>query len=326
MGHKVIHHEAKAATCTEEGNIEYWSCDRCKKNFSDEACTKEVTDVSIPALGHDYEATYDGYALEYTLVCKRDSSHTETIAAGTSAEYPILVSEFEEFNMLDQFKYGSALLPTEKYAKDSTIYFKFLKDIVIPKTGLKAIEEPGLSPVINLYVNADINMNGKTISFEQFSEEIKSTPAILSILEGADATIHGNGKFDTLMGPNGAYCINVNHIDSVLTIKDGTYLGGPTGIQVQQGKLNVEGGYFWMSDVCAEQAPDLAKYEINCIDKSFKDGTATINVTGGTFRNFDPSSKPEAPEGSTYVNKDYMVTEVQKEGYKEYTVSLKVTK
>ena len=37
-----------------DGNIEYWSCSRCSLNFSDEAGTKEVASVTLPA-GHDIE-------------------------------------------------------------------------------------------------------------------------------------------------------------------------------------------------------------------------------------------------------------------------------
>ena len=47
--------EAKAATCTEAGNDEYWYCGGCKKYFEDEACTTEITDISEvtrPATGH----------------------------------------------------------------------------------------------------------------------------------------------------------------------------------------------------------------------------------------------------------------------------------
>lgn len=35
--------EAKAATCTEDGNIEYWTCTTCGKLYSDAAATKEIT-------------------------------------------------------------------------------------------------------------------------------------------------------------------------------------------------------------------------------------------------------------------------------------------
>ena len=55
--HKLTHHELKAATCTEAGNIEYWQCSVCNKLFSDEATTKEITDAAslvIPAKGHKF--------------------------------------------------------------------------------------------------------------------------------------------------------------------------------------------------------------------------------------------------------------------------------
>ena len=56
--HKLTHHELKAATCTEAGNIEYWQCSVCNKLFSDEATTKEITDATslvIPAKGHKFD-------------------------------------------------------------------------------------------------------------------------------------------------------------------------------------------------------------------------------------------------------------------------------
>ena len=54
LGHDMTHHEAVEAGCTVDGNIEYWSCFRCNLNFSDEAGTKEVASVTLPA-GHDIE-------------------------------------------------------------------------------------------------------------------------------------------------------------------------------------------------------------------------------------------------------------------------------
>ena len=56
--HKLTHHKAKAATCTEAGNIEYWQCSVCNKLFSDEATTKVITDATslvIPAKGHKFD-------------------------------------------------------------------------------------------------------------------------------------------------------------------------------------------------------------------------------------------------------------------------------
>ena len=42
-----VHHAKIDATCVATGTIEYWSCPDCSKNFSDEACTTEVTDLTV---------------------------------------------------------------------------------------------------------------------------------------------------------------------------------------------------------------------------------------------------------------------------------------
>ena len=59
LGHTMTHTEAKAATCTETGNVEYWTCGTCKKHFRDEAGTTEIAeaDLVVSALGHDLKAT-----------------------------------------------------------------------------------------------------------------------------------------------------------------------------------------------------------------------------------------------------------------------------
>ena len=38
------HHIANSATCTTDGNIEYWECDTCHKYFADEKLVNEITD------------------------------------------------------------------------------------------------------------------------------------------------------------------------------------------------------------------------------------------------------------------------------------------
>lgn len=43
LGHDMTYHAATEATCTIPGNVEYWSCSRCGKNFSDQAGNTEIT-------------------------------------------------------------------------------------------------------------------------------------------------------------------------------------------------------------------------------------------------------------------------------------------
>ena len=45
LEHKLVHHAAVAATCAAEGNIEYWECSVCHKQFADEKGTEPVNTV-----------------------------------------------------------------------------------------------------------------------------------------------------------------------------------------------------------------------------------------------------------------------------------------
>ena len=92
VDHSPVHHDAVAATCTEDGNDEYWTCSVCHKYFSDAACAYEITadDVVDPATGHswDYnnpvwgenpvEDLYGDYQTTLTLTCS-DCDETRVI-------------------------------------------------------------------------------------------------------------------------------------------------------------------------------------------------------------------------------------------------------
>ena len=122
------------------------------------------------------------------------------------------------------------------------------------------------------------------------------------VCNNADVTITGDGTIDCEAGNNGAYGINV--YGGNLTIENGTFYGAMTVAQVQEGSLNVKGGYYDLAPSVKSQVPAYAKYIINAIDSAFKDGSAIISVTGGTFVNFDPSANPEGIDTS-YVAKGY---------------------
>lgn len=88
-GHTLMKHDLKAATCTEAGNIEYWSCEVCGKLFSDEACMHEiaVTDIVIVAAGHEYEVgQYEHNATDHWQVCKKCGTET-SCAEHSMSEY-----------------------------------------------------------------------------------------------------------------------------------------------------------------------------------------------------------------------------------------------
>ena len=103
LGHKLTKTAAKAATCTEPGNSEYYTCATCGKFFSDKDGKNEIVKDSwvIKALGHDLTETpavtptcAAGGNNEYWTcsVChkvfKADKTTETTVAAETLAKDP----------------------------------------------------------------------------------------------------------------------------------------------------------------------------------------------------------------------------------------------
>jgi uncharacterized repeat protein (TIGR02543 family) len=84
--HNMTPHEAQAATCTSAGNKEHWSCDVCGKNFSDADGKTELQDVTIPELGHDWDAWKANNDGTHSHTCKRNSSHTKTESCSFGAD------------------------------------------------------------------------------------------------------------------------------------------------------------------------------------------------------------------------------------------------
>ena len=58
--HAMVKTEAKAATCEEDGNIEYYTCSKCGKKYNDEVGTRELRDeeIIIEAAGHSYSTEW----------------------------------------------------------------------------------------------------------------------------------------------------------------------------------------------------------------------------------------------------------------------------
>ena len=77
-GHTLTKHDAVDATCTAPGNVEYWHCSVCGKNFSDASGAAEIDHVTVDALNHDWGKWTSNGNGTHTRTCQRDSRHTET--------------------------------------------------------------------------------------------------------------------------------------------------------------------------------------------------------------------------------------------------------
>lgn len=70
--HALTKHDAKAATCLENGSNEYYECSSCGKYFSDEQATTEISkdSVSVSSQGHDFSERHQD-SLSYWYTCSR---------------------------------------------------------------------------------------------------------------------------------------------------------------------------------------------------------------------------------------------------------------
>ena len=169
------------------------------------------------------------------------------------------------------------------------------KDIKTDNIGNTEADRVTISNPTTLNLDAKIispdNMGNNSINF-------------CALIVDADTTINAgeNGGIDT--GTNGGYGINVRN-GATLTINGGSYYGGGTAVQVQEGTLTITGGHFAVEPF--SDARYGYEFMLNCIDAAYKNGTAKIIVKGGTFVNFNPANCKAEGAGTNFVAEGYKV-------------------
>lgn len=154
-------------------------------------------------------------------------------------------------------------------------------------------------------VDITLDLNGHKITFFAEMSEYKKNHVAIYVKNGATFTVTDSsaggtgGIISTLdksskLGDNiGPYTFDV--VNGALVINGGYYLGGGTVAQVETGKVTVNGGVF---EINPYGKPYNYDFMFNCIDSAYIDGTATIEVNGGTFKNWDPfNSAGDIKEG-----------------------------
>jgi hypothetical protein len=63
------------------------------------------------------------------------------------------------------------------------------------------------------------------------------------------------------------------------------------------------------------------RFTLNCVDANYKAGTAKINVTGGSFVNFNPAKNLAEGENTNFVAEGYKANPTQANGKTTYTVT-----
>ena len=177
--------------------------------------------------------------------------------------------------------------------------------------------EPDTAPTVKVLANHRIHtpivvdvslvldLDGKNITGNCYP--------VLRIQGGATVTLTGDGYIR-----NSDYVFVLGASDGTsagnLIIENGSYRGVITVASVTKGKLTVNGGSFSIDTDDTYNS----QYLLNCIDASYRDGSAVIEVRGGTFKGFNPKDNAAEGVGTDFLAVGYGVTE-ETEGY--YTVA-----
>lgn len=151
----------------------------------------------------------------------------------------------------------------------------------------------------------------KTITLDLAGNKISNTNAVwdnedkiwsLVRVEGnGNLTLTGDGTLRAL--ENDCYAVDI--VDGgQCTIENGTYVGNIHAVYVFNGSLIVNGGTFSVQQKYSTERPD--EYVLNCYDANYKNKSASITVTGGTFANFDPSNCYAEGEGTNFCADGYV--------------------
>lgn len=153
-----------------------------------------------------------------------------------------------------------------------------------------------------------IDLNGHTIT----GQDLVNKGVIIVNNNKANVTIKGEGTITT----SSAYPVYVNGTEAEVTIEGGNYTAtnSTQAAYVQTGTLYIKGGYFNVDSKYngTSYVDDNGNgmYVLNCSDIPYKNGTAKIIVTGGSFYKFDPSANVAEGTGTNFVADGYNVAEV----------------
>lgn len=207
--------------------------------------------------------------------------------------------------------------PAQAVASINGKNYLTLQEAVAVGGEVKLLKDADISETVIVTKAIKLDLNGKTISnTNDLWEKRTDDWSLISVRAGGDLTITGNGTLQAK--ENDCYAVDVQD-GAKLTIENGTFVGNVHAVYVYQGELTVKGGAYSIQ----QKYPDTAKtdeFVLNCYDANFKNGTAKITVTGGTFEKFNPANCAAEGAGTNFVAAGYAAKEL--EGNKYQVVAL----
>ena len=151
--------------------------------------------------------------------------------------------------------------------------------------------------VVPAGTTATLNLNGHNITNTQ--DIWQGDDWSMISVRGGDLTINGNGQVASKAGD--AFAIDVQDGGNIV-INGGDYNGNISAVYAYVGHVKINGGSFSI-----QQLSDYNdyRYTLNLYDANGRNGSASIEVTGGKYYKFDPADNLAEGEGTNFVAPGY---------------------
>lgn len=141
---------------------------------------------------------------------------------------------------------------------------------------------------------------------------------VFDVKVNGDLTIKGNGTVTAVVNDGYAMAVHVESTAAKVTLEGGTFkqqIPEPTSpqydmIYAEYGNIFVKGGTF----ECATPA-----WTLNCKDEYYESGEASIEVSGGTFKGFDPADNKAEGDGTNFMAEGYYTVKAGSDSDTTYT-------
>ena len=195
-----------------------------------------------------------------------------------------------------------------------------LIDSAIENTVVKLTSDVVVTEAVTVSKNITIDLNGYTVkNTEDIWNESEKIWSLISVRNGGILTLLDSSESGTgtlLAKENDCFAIDVRD-GGILIIESGNYVGNISSVYVYSGTAYINGGYYEV-----QQISNINGYgeTINCYDANFKNGTAKVVISGGSFYNFNPTDAAE-PAGcnQSYLSKNTKM--VYDEESKSYVIA-----
>ena len=131
--------------------------------------------------------------------------------------------------------------------------------------------------------------------------------SLISVRGTGNLTITGNGTLDAKK--DDCYAVDVQDEIAKATLENGTFVGNITTVYVFEGTLVVKDGSYSIKQLNSNGVQNQYGLTINCYDQNYKNGTAKVLITGGTFAHFNPVDNAAEGAGTNFATSGYETVE-----------------